>query len=143
MIKLRVNKGKIQQNIFDFYKGEEVSLCNYWLTSSDCPNYGHVVLVPTKLKSAYTFTQLFDYVDFLVRSNRTFSCELYNKRLKSATSKSIYNFDGELPDNYHVGDIAGQQIDTPKYSIIELIAAGFCETLNPNLISSWGCQIVD
>ncbi len=68
MIKLRVNKEKIQQDIFDFYKGEEVSLCNYWLASSDFPNYGHVVLVPNKLLSANTFTQLFDYVDFLVRN---------------------------------------------------------------------------
>ncbi len=72
---------------------------------------------------------------------RIFRRELYNSRLKCATNKSIYDFDGKLPYMYHIENIACQEIYPFKYSIIELIACGFCKELNPNIISSWRYDI--
>jgi hypothetical protein len=143
---LRINKEKIQSDVCNFYKGEEVSLYNYWLTSSDFLNYGHVILIPKKLIIAKTFTQLFDYVDLLVRSNYTgddmyFRRLLYDDRCKFATNKSISPFNGEFPRLSNIDNIPFQEVNPMKYSIIELIACGFCEKLNPNLISSLGYVI--
>jgi hypothetical protein len=71
-----------------------------------------------------------------MRFNNSYLLSELDKSKLSSTCQ-IKPYEGEdltygLPQSFVYSDLSA------KYTIIEFVAAGYCNSLNPNLISSWG-----
>ena len=101
--------------------------------------------MPKSLRDVYKSHKAWDYADLAVRSFYGYSknsCHgVYPEQFKKASTLALFDFDGDLPAGCLPNQFVCQTLTKQHYTIIELIACGFCEKLNPNLISSFGYDI--
>ncbi len=147
-----INQKEFDKKILNNFKTNNVSLYCYFdhldrkKIGYKIGRSGHVFLCSSNISSKML------RIEFLLLYNHCYSAYYDKKLLKLRVSNydknilsgeaEIIKFDGELPVEYSLTSIPLNVANFKNY-IIEYVAAGYCPKVNPNLISSWGYQIVD